>query len=718
MFLAIVFLINAFLMAFLVSTNRAPTHDEARGIAAGVAHWHEGRFNLADDSPPLARMVSVLPLLPLGLSSEWAAFERGRPEAGSDVLDRELRYAGRFAHINPYIFNLYCLARMMGCVWWLLGAWVLFRWSGRFHGGVAGTLAVILWSLLPIVLEQEQLATSVLPAAVIGAAATYFFWDYLRSPSWDKALGAGLLLGIAQLVDFASLGLLIIWPLMAIAYRLTAGVAAVPAINRRTWTCQAAAAIALAAWTVNSGYGFAGTGAQLGDLNLSGPALPVDPRPPGELPASAVTGGRPRGTWLGWIVVPLPACYIEGLGRRWRGPEPAPQHRRAARKVEEVGGDSLSPVRGKLPMGLWVMILGGIAVAAGRSSRRAPMADEFILLIPALSFLALGAAPVGVFSPAAANLMAIPFLVVLACGIGSSAKPARQGRVWVAVALSGWAIGEGMITSHRQFFSTERTALFRQDLVRQGRRLGLGLPEQGTLVGQGADARGLFYRTFVDSRGDEVNYALFVPKSYRGDRPFPLILLLHGWGDRGTTAANHRYTEVGLPFTLKYREIDFLVLCPQGRDGTWEADGGDTNRAMELLASIQQEYRVDPGRISLTGISSGGTGVWNIASRFPDRWAAIVPVAGAGEPAQAPAVKHIPCWCFHNRYDGDILADQPRKMMESLRALGGNPIYTEYLDTGHRAWERAYVLPELYDWLARQRLPGGRVDLPPERIRR
>jgi len=85
---------------------------------------------------------------------------------------------------------------------------------------------------------------------------------------------------------------------------------------------------------------------------------------------------------------------------------------------------------------------------------------------------------------------------------------------------------------------------------------------------------------------------------------------------------------------------------------------------------------------------------------------AIVPIASARvQLGRAAAIKQIPCWCFHNRYDGGSQAENVRKMIDALRAVGGRPRYTEFFDVNHNAWDRTYNLPQLYDWLSRQRLP-------------
>jgi predicted peptidase len=242
-----------------------------------------------------------------------------------------------------------------------------------------------------------------------------------------------------------------------------------------------------------------------------------------------------------------------------------------------------------------------------------------------------------------------------------------------------------------------------EEAGRVRRRLGLPAIEPGSAA-DGRPDGGLLYRTFVDSRGVGYQFALFIPPEYRGDRPYPLILFLHGYGDRGTIG--RQFTAVGLPPALESQKEGFgsLVLCPQGHGGFWPADGDDARMAMELLDAVQKEYRVDPKRIYLTGVSSGGVGVWELAGRFPGRWAAIVPVSSPAQPGAARSIKDIPCWCFHNSHDAESPVRDPRRMIAALRVAGGAPRYTEFFGLDHNAWDRAYAMPDLYDWLLQQRL--------------
>ena len=123
---------------------------------------------------------------------------------------------------------------------------------------------------------------------------------------------------------------------------------------------------------------------------------------------------------------------------------------------------------------------------------------------------------------------------------------------------------------------------------------------------------------------------------------------------------------------------------------------------MAILADVQKAYRVDPKQISLTGMSSGGDGVFSFAVHYPDRWAAIVPVCGNGDPNDAAKIKDIPCWYFFGGADKKDWLDNAHAMVRALKEAGGDPTYTEYPGMGHGIWGKAYDSPELYDWLLKQ----------------
>jgi predicted peptidase len=213
------------------------------------------------------------------------------------------------------------------------------------------------------------------------------------------------------------------------------------------------------------------------------------------------------------------------------------------------------------------------------------------------------------------------------------------------------------------------------------------------------------------TRTVELNYLLYLPSDYGRDphREFPLILFLHGSGERGSDLEILKRQP--LPKTLdRQKDFPFIVLSPQLplAMGNW-SDLIDPVKA--LLDQIQAAYSVDTQRVYLTGLSMGGFGAWEFALHYPQRFAAIVPIAG-GYRFQSHAIpenicdlKDLPVWVFHGAQDANVLPAQSEEMVRALEACGGNVRFTLYPDGDHSAsWTRAYADPALYTWLLEKRL--------------
>jgi predicted peptidase len=220
---------------------------------------------------------------------------------------------------------------------------------------------------------------------------------------------------------------------------------------------------------------------------------------------------------------------------------------------------------------------------------------------------------------------------------------------------------------------------------------------------------GFVTKTFKNADGSTSQYVIFVPHNYDGTKEFPVILFLHGAGE--TKGGKKMPVEVGIGPAIKKREKDFpfIAVIPQAEaakskiGGRWYADAPDGKRAIAILDEVMKEYRVDPKRQYLTGLSMGGFGTWHMAFSHPDRWAAIAPVCGGGDPKAAEKIKHIPTWVFHGADDPTVKADLSRSMVDALKKAGAEPKYTEYPGVGHNSWDRAYGTDELYTWFLKHK---------------
>ncbi len=214
---------------------------------------------------------------------------------------------------------------------------------------------------------------------------------------------------------------------------------------------------------------------------------------------------------------------------------------------------------------------------------------------------------------------------------------------------------------------------------------------------------GFVDKTFTNADTTTSPYVVFVPAGYDGTKEFPTILFLHGSGE--TKGGKKMPVEQGIGTAIKKREKDFpfIVVIPQAETKGWGADGPNAKRALAMLDAVQKEYKTDAKRQYLTGLSMGGYGTWSIAAAHPDRFAAIAPVCGGGDPKGAEKIKGIPCWCFHGDADTAVPVQRSRDMIDALKKAGAEPKYTEYPKVGHNSWDMAYGTDELYTWLLEQK---------------
>jgi len=242
--------------------------------------------------------------------------------------------------------------------------------------------------------------------------------------------------------------------------------------------------------------------------------------------------------------------------------------------------------------------------------------------------------------------------------------------------------------------------------------LTLTLAEPPATSGLTSPACGFLYKSLTLD-GQTYAYCVFVPPDYKPDRAWPVVLFLHGSGERGDDGFLQTEIGVGRALRRNYRQIPAIVVMPQCRPGQlWV--GPMAVLALRCLEETSREYRLDPQRIYLTGLSMGGHGAWLLAASLPDRFAAVVPVCGFAElgPSTglaqrlAPPLKNLPIRCFHGALDTNVPPAKSREMVEAIRQAGGQVSYTEFPDGAHDIWDRVYDDPQLWRWLLEQRRPS------------
>lgn len=234
-------------------------------------------------------------------------------------------------------------------------------------------------------------------------------------------------------------------------------------------------------------------------------------------------------------------------------------------------------------------------------------------------------------------------------------------------------------------------------------------------------------RLYTDGDGHSMTYYLYGPSNFSAQGKYPLILVLHGGGevaDPQASAEHNRdvllsqaYVQVFASAAVQQQWPSFVVAPQVSAGQRWvnvpasvssytltPAPSQSLALAYQIVQSLVQLYpEIDPNRIYVTGISMGGFGTWEAAERWPNVFAAAVPIAGSGDPQAAAALVHMPIWALHGSADNVVPVQGSRLMVQAVRAAGGTACYTEYAGWGHDIWTTQILSdPHLLSWLFSQ----------------
>ena len=225
----------------------------------------------------------------------------------------------------------------------------------------------------------------------------------------------------------------------------------------------------------------------------------------------------------------------------------------------------------------------------------------------------------------------------------------------------------------------------------------------------------------VKVSGKSYRYQVYVPADFRSKKSWPVILFLHGAGERGSDGLLQ--TDVGIAHAIRKdaSRFPFIVVLPQcEKEKIW----GEADMQAQALAALDaavKEFHGDRNHIYLSGLSMGGFGTWELAAANPGRFAALVAICSGVQPQKdwpqlrvtlvddpkvtdpfaevARRIGQTPVWMFHGDADPAVPVEQSRQMAAALKAAGANFKYTEYPGVGHNSWDRAYAEPELVNWM-------------------
>jgi len=224
-----------------------------------------------------------------------------------------------------------------------------------------------------------------------------------------------------------------------------------------------------------------------------------------------------------------------------------------------------------------------------------------------------------------------------------------------------------------------------------------------------SETRG-FIAMETEANGEERPAMLYVPRDYDDSQEWPLIVFLHGAGERGSDGVRQSGVGIGPAIMKDPQRFPCLVFMPQCPKGEWwgpvPGRGGDKKSFAHITDGIEQilkYYNIDEDRVTLTGLSMGGFGTFVYGNENTDRFAAFMPICGGGDPAWADSLAKRPMWVHHGDADPVVPLERSQQMVDAIREAGGDVKFTIYPGVGHNSWDNAYSRKEgAVEWLLAQ----------------
>lgn len=239
--------------------------------------------------------------------------------------------------------------------------------------------------------------------------------------------------------------------------------------------------------------------------------------------------------------------------------------------------------------------------------------------------------------------------------------------------------------------------------IRLGLWLGLCLCLSFPVLAQ--QTKSLTQKTITFEDNKKLNYWLYQPTHIEPmDQKMPMILFLHGAGERGDKL--QIVLKHGPPMQIKGgKNFPAYVISPQCPQKEWWTSNNMIKQLDGLVSQTVKNLPIDINRIYITGSSMGGMGTFALSQKFPNRFAAAIPICGRGDVSKASSLVDLPMWIFHGDADSVVKPEGSKNMVEAIKKAGGKKIkLTIYPNVGHNSWTRTYDNPQVYEWLFAQQL--------------
>ncbi len=420
-------LVHTTLLAYS-ATQHSPVFVEGSNFIAGIRFWQTGQHDLFKVNPPLSRIICALPVVIAGVDMDWSALN-------TRDLRPEYLLAEDFFDANGSRSIWLCtLARWVCIPFSTLGLIVCFLWGRELYGRSSGLLAAALWCIAPDFIAHGALATADTASAAIGLLAGYFYWRWLRCPTWPRATATGGAFGLALLSKSTWLILVVLWPLLWAIYRALDHDKACKNSGREI--SQMTGILTLGVLLLNAGYGFQGSFQLLASYEFTSETLG------GPNDHQLGTNNRFRDSLLGSLPLPVPKPYLEGIDLQKRDFELGYQSYRAGR-WQSPGWwyYYLYAFLLKTPLGIQCMCLMAITSVLYRPHRYLRQwNDEACLLLPIVAIFGLVSSQTGMNHHYRYVLPALPFLYVSISRIVCSFDFHCSRRSMAVLALLAWTM--------------------------------------------------------------------------------------------------------------------------------------------------------------------------------------------------------------------------------------------------------------------------------------
>lgn len=416
--------------------GHSPVLGEVGHLSAGLSHIYLGRFDLFRVNPPLVRTIAAIPVAMSHPVTNWQSY------SNSPLVRSEFEVGQDFVTANTPQTLWYISAARLACVpFCLLGGYICFCWANELYGSTAGFLALVLWCSCPYILGHGALLTADAPAAAIGIMAYYCFWRWLNGATPRNTIVLGITLGLAELTKFT---LLAFYPLMIVTWAIYK-LSECGLRRSRKWCAEAGmllVAFIISIVAIIVGYEGEQTFQSLGEYHfqsqlLSGAKVGPDVR--------YMVGNRFANTWLGYVPVPLPANYLQGIDtQRWDFERKMWSYLAGTWRFGGWWYYYIYALTIKIPLGTWTLLLLAVVVSVFGRVYSALLRDEIVLLLPAIAILLLVSSQTGFSIHSRYALPILPFLFIWISKVGRCVGLQHWKVASVGAAALCWSVSSSL----------------------------------------------------------------------------------------------------------------------------------------------------------------------------------------------------------------------------------------------------------------------------------